>query len=88
MMIATCPTTEAVEYLRIKWAKYERKCRDIEVGTSILMGKDPTVVKRIMVGVEEQAKEYQILSNQMGKILQGLTRIKSSRISAYRMGQV
>ena len=22
-MIATCPTTEAVEYLRIEWAKYE-----------------------------------------------------------------
>ena len=40
------------------------------------MGKDPTVVERIMVGVKEQAKEYQILSNQMGKILQGLTRIK------------
>ena len=40
------------------------------------MGKDPTVVERIMIGVEEQAKEYQILSNQMGKILQGLTRIK------------
>ena len=52
------------------------KCRDIEVGTSILMGKDPTVVERIVVGVEEQAKEYQVLSNQMGKILQGLTRIK------------
>ena len=27
-MNATCPTTEAVEYLRIKWAKYERMCRD------------------------------------------------------------
>ena len=40
------------------------------------MGKDPTVVKRIMIGAEEKAKEYQILSNQMGKILQGLTRIK------------
>ena len=35
-MIATCPTTEAVEYLQIEWAKYERKCRDIEIGTSIL----------------------------------------------------
>ena len=55
---------------------FTRKCRDIEIGTSKLMGKDPTVVERIMVGVEEQAKEYQILSNQMGKILQGLTRIK------------
>ena len=33
-------------------------------------------VERIMVGVEEQAKEYQTLSNQMGKILQGLTKIK------------
>ena len=55
-MIATCPTTEAVEYLSIEWAKYERKCRDIEVGTSILMGKYPTVVERIMMGVEEQAK--------------------------------
>ena len=39
-MIATCPPTEAVEYLRIELAKYERKCRDIEVGTSILMGKE------------------------------------------------
>ena len=27
-MIATCPTTEAVEYLRIEWARNERKfCR-------------------------------------------------------------
>ena len=75
-MIATCPTTEAVEYLRIEWAKYERKWRDIEIGTSMLMVKDPTVVERIMIGVEEQPKEYQILSNQMGKILQGLTKIK------------
>ena len=57
LMIATCPTTEVVEYLRIEWAKYERKCRDIEIGTSILMGKDPTVVERIMVGVEEQPKK-------------------------------
>ena len=40
------------------------------------MGKDPTVVERIKVGVEEQAKEYQILSNQVGKILEGLTKIK------------
>ena len=55
-MIATCPTTEAVEYLKIEWAKCEWKCRDIEIGTLILMGKDPTVVKCIMVGVEEQAK--------------------------------
>ena len=75
-MITTCPTTEAVEYLRIEWAKYEPKCRDIKIGTSILMGKDPTVVELIMVGVEEQAKEYQILTNQMGKILKGLTKIK------------
>ena len=75
-MIATCPTTEAVVYLRIEWAKYERKCRDKEIGALILMGKDPTVVERIMVGVEEQAKEYQVLSNQMEQILQGLTKIK------------
>lgn len=75
-MIASCPTTEAVEYLRAELAKYERKCRDIEIGTSIPMGKDPTVVERIMVVLEEQAKEYQTLSNKMGKILQGLTRIK------------
>ena len=53
---------------RIEWAKYEQKCRDIEIGTSKLMGKDPTVVERIMVGVEEQAKEYQILSNQTAQI--------------------
>ena len=44
------------------------------------MGKDPTVVEHIMVGVEEQAKEYQILSNQMGRILQGLTRIPTSKL--------
>ena len=75
-MIATYPITEAVEYLRIEWAKYERKFRDIEIGTLILMGKDPIVVERIMVGVEEQTKEYQILSNQMGKILQSLTKIE------------
>ena len=74
-MIATCPTTKAEEYLRIEWAKYERKGRNIKVGTSILMGKVPTVVERIMVEVEEQAKEYQTLFNQMGKILQGLTKI-------------
>ena len=34
------------------------QCSRIEVKTSILMGKDPTVMKHIMVGVEEQAKEY------------------------------
>ena len=38
------------------------------------MGKDPTVDKHIMEGVEKQAKEYQTLSNQMRKILEGRTK--------------
>ena len=46
------------------------------------MGKDPTVVEPIMVEIEEQAKEYQTLSNLMGKILQGLTKIKRGNQSA------
>ena len=38
-MLNSCPTTEAVEYLRVEWKKYEMKC--IEVGTTILMELDP-----------------------------------------------
>ena len=52
-MLNSCPTQEAVEYLCVEWKKYKMKCRDIEVGTTILMELDPTVVKRIMAGVEE-----------------------------------
>ena len=46
-MLNSCPTTGAVKYPRVKWKKYEMKCRDIEVNTTILMELDPTVVKRI-----------------------------------------
>ena len=73
-MLNSCPTQEAVEYLRVEWKKYEMKCRDIEVGTTILMELDPTMVERIMAGVEEQSKEYSKLSNNMGRILTNLTR--------------
>ena len=75
-MLNSCPTQEAVEYLRVEWKKYEMKCRDIEVGTTILMELDPTVVERIMAGVEEQSKEYSKLSGNMGRILTNLTKIQ------------
>ena len=75
-MLNSCPTQEAVKYLRVEWRKYEMKCQDIEVGTTILMELDPTVVKRIMAGVEEQSKEYSKLSSNMGRILTNLTRIQ------------
>ena len=75
-MLNSCPTQEAVEYLRVEWKKYEMKCRDIEVGTTILMELDPTVVERIMAGVVEQSKEYSKLSINMGRILTYLTRIQ------------
>ena len=74
-MLNSCPTQEAVEYLRVEWKKYEMKCRDIEVGTTILMELDPTVVERFMAGVEKQSKEYSKLSSNMGRILTNLTRI-------------
>lgn len=57
---------ETVKYLRIKWHKYECKCRDIEVGTTILMELDPKVVDRIMAGMEEQSKECKKISLLMG----------------------
>ena len=44
--------------------------------TSTLEVVDSSKAIRLMVGVEELAKEYQLLSNQVGKILQVLTRIK------------
>ena len=75
-MLNSCPTQEAVEYLCVEWKKYEMKCRDIEVGTTILMELDPTVVECIMAGVEEQSKEYSKLSSNMGRILTNLTRIQ------------
>ena len=75
-MLNSCPTQEAVEYLRVEWKKYEMKYRDIEVGTTILMELDPTVVERIMAGVEEQPKEYSKLSSNMRRILTNLTRIQ------------
>ena len=52
------------------------KCRDIEVGTTILTELDPTLVERIMAGVEKQSKEYSKLSSNMGRILTNLTRIQ------------
>ena len=75
-MLNSCPTTEAVEYLRDEWKKYEMKCRDIKVGTTILMELDPTVIKRIMAGVEEQSKEYSKLTSNMERILTNLTNIQ------------
>ena len=75
-MLNSCPTTEAVEYIRVEWKKYEMKCRDIEVGTTILMELDPTNVERIMAGVEEHPKEYSKLSSNMGRILTNLTKIQ------------
>ena len=27
VMLNSCPTTEAIEYLRVEWKKYEMKCR-------------------------------------------------------------
>lgn len=56
-MISSCPTKEAVEYLQSQWRKYKYKCRDIKVGATFLMEKDPTVVNHIMAGVEEQSIE-------------------------------
>ena len=73
---SSCPTTEAVEYLRVEWKKYEMQCRDIKVGTTILMELDPTLVERVMAGVEEQSKEYSKLSSNMGCILTNLTKIQ------------
>ena len=73
----SCPTTEAVEYLTVEWKKYKMKCRDIEVGTTLLMELDPTVVERMMAGVEEQSIEYSKLSSNMGRILTNLTKIQN-----------
>ena len=75
-MLNSCPTQEAVEYLRVKWKKYEMKCRDIEVGTTILMELDPSLVERIVAGIDEQSKEYSKLSSNTGRILTNLTRIQ------------
>ena len=68
----------------VEWKKYEMKCRDIEVGTTILMELDPTVVERIMAGVEEQSKEYSKLSSNMGRILTNLTRIQHDNPQPHR----
>ena len=75
-MLNSCPTTEAIEYLTVEWKKYEMKCRDIEVGTTILMELDPIVFENIIAGFEEQSKEYSKLSNNMGRILTNLTKIQ------------
>ena len=61
-MIATCPTKEALEYLSVEWSIYKHKWQDVEIGTSILMVKYPTIVERIMKGVDHQTKEYKNLS--------------------------
>ena len=75
-MLNSCPTQEAVEYLRVEWKKYEMKCRDIEVGTTILLELELKVVECIMAGVEEQSKDYSKLSSNMGRILTNLTKIQ------------
>ena len=75
-MITSCPTKEAVECLRIQWRKYEMKRRDIEVGTTILLEKDPTLKEQIMTGIEEQSTEYPKLSSHMRHILAELTKFK------------
>ena len=75
-MLNSSPTQEAAEYLRVEWKKYEMKCRDIEVGTTILMELDPSLVERIVAGIDEQTKEYSKLSSNIGRILTNLTRIQ------------
>lgn len=40
------------------------------------MELDPTVVERVMAGVEEQSKEYSKFSINMGRILTNLTKIQ------------
>ena len=83
-MLNSCPTQEVVEYLRVEWNKYEKKCRDIEVGTTILMELGPTVVERIMAGVEEQSKKYSKLPSNMGRILTNLTKIQHDNPQSQR----
>ena len=75
-MLNSCPTQEAVKYLRVEWKKYEMKCQDIEVGTTNLMELGPSLVERIVAGIDEQTKEYSKLSSNMGRILTNLTRIQ------------
>ena len=75
-MITSCYTKEAIEYLRIEWRKYKMNCRDIKVGTTILLEKDPTVKERKMTGIEEQSTEYSKLSSHVGRILAELTKFK------------
>ena len=52
------------------------KCRDIEVGTTILLKKDPKVKDIIMTGIEEQSSKYVKLSSHMGRILAELKKFK------------
>ena len=58
-MLNSCPTQEAVEYLRVEWKKYEMKCRDIEVGTTILMELDHSLVERIVAGLTNKQRNTQ-----------------------------
>ena len=81
-MINLNPTQEAVEYLKIEWAKYERKCRDIEVGTQLLVAKDAKYYDTTMKGVDVQTAEYEKLSNNMAKVLTKLTAMKRENQAA------
>ena len=56
------------------------KCSDIEVCTTILLEKDPTVKERIMTGIEEQSTDYSKLSSHMRRILAELTKFKHETV--------
>ena len=56
-MLNSYPTTKAVKCLRVEWKKYEMKCRDIEVKTTIIMELDLTVVECIMFVWRSNARD-------------------------------
>ncbi len=72
-MLGLNPTHEAATYLNIEWAKFDRKCRDVQIGLQLLMATNPDSYEKTMKGVETQAKEYGELSDKMAKVLQKLT---------------
>ena len=86
-MIALNPTQEAVDYLKIEWAKYERKCRDIEIGTQLLIATDANYYENVMKGVDLQVTEYELLSNNMAKVLTKLTNFKREQEPANQQAQ-
>ena len=79
-MLNLNPTQEAVDYLKIDWSKYEKKCRDIEVGTQLIVAKDAKYYESTMKGVDLQTTEYEKLSNQMAKVLTKLTALKRETV--------